>query len=133
MAMLKAHKVVVPRVTRVDRCMAFAQKDIIFKIHFAHSVTHLAVYLVHHLDVQKDIKPHPGSPRVPRDIPRASTADVQKDTEVQLMARVPKGSSFPNKVAARTNLTDQLTPFVRTYGLIIVKKCLEINCSKLIE
>ena len=94
--------------------MPFAQKDIIFIIQFAHSVTPLAVYLVHHLDVQKDIKPHPGSPRVPRDIPRASTADVQKDTEAQMMARVLKVSSFQNKVAARTAISDQLTPFVHS-------------------
>jgi len=69
--------------------MACAQKDIIFKIQFAHSVTPLAVYLVH-LVAQKVIKPHQGSPRVPRDITRAATADVQKDTKAQLMALVPK-------------------------------------------
>jgi hypothetical protein len=77
--------------------MTCAQKDIIFKIQFVHLVIPLAVYELH-LDVQKDIKPHPGSPRVPRDIPRASTADVQKDTKAQLMARVVKVTSFQNKV-----------------------------------
>jgi hypothetical protein len=120
--------------------MPFAQKDIIFKIQFAHLVTPQAVYLVHHLNVQKaiilkiqiahslsqlvvylvhqdalkDIKPLPGSPRVPRDITGVTTADVQKDIEAQLMASVQKGSSHPNKVAAHTAISDQLTPFVRS-------------------